>query len=114
MLPTHHHVATHDGFQIYLRQPGFEFTPVMLGKVASFVVRGRDGATAACAFMYSLLITLDGTVIDEGELLAAAVAVIKGQIEAGRISDERDLTFEYRENAFREVTSPRWWIPTWA
>ncbi|HET8522958.1 MAG TPA: hypothetical protein VFL82_06980 [Thermomicrobiales bacterium] len=113
MLPTHQHVATHDGFQIYLRQPGFEFTPVMLGKIASFVVRGRDGATAACAFMYSLLITLDGAAIDEGELLSVAVAMIKDQIDASRISDKRDLTFEYRDGAFHPVTSPRWWIPTW-
>jgi hypothetical protein len=113
MLPTHRHVATHDGFQIYLRQPGFEFTPVMLGKIASFIVRSADGTTAVCAFMYSLLLTLDGTEIDEGELLAMAVAMIKAQIDAGRISDKRDVTFEYHDSGFREVVSPRWWISTW-
>lgn len=112
MLETHREAGTHGGYTLYLRDPGFEFTPVMLAKVASFIVQGEDGGWTVAAFMYSLLSRLDGHEIEEAALLDAAVETIKEKIDAGEIEPRTDLTFEYREGGFREVISPRWWITT--
>lgn len=105
MLPTHRLVATHRGHAIYQRQPGFEYTPVMLGKIASFVVTWAGG-DAVCAFMYSLL----DTPPDEAALLAAAVQTIEERIDAGALAPRTDATYEYRDGRFVEVRDPRWWI----
>lgn len=110
MLPTHQHVKTHNGYEIYQRKPGFEFTPITLGKIASFIVQGKDGSITVCAFMYSMLIALEGESIQEDELLAHAVATIERHIDEGRIGNRQELTFEYRHGAFVETSSPRWWI----
>ncbi|HLT18932.1 MAG TPA: hypothetical protein VKZ96_05700 [Thermomicrobiales bacterium] len=109
MLPTHERVATQAGHEVYRRNPGFEFTPVILGKIASFLVRAPDGALSGFAFMYSLLDTID-TEIDEDELLADALALITDALDAGEIHAWRDRTFERRAGRWVEVDEPRWWI----
>ena len=109
MLPTHRRVATHRGHAIYQRQPGFEYTPVMLGKIASFVVTWAGG-DAVCAFMYSLLDALGGASPDEAALLAAAVRAIKARIDTDALAPRTDATYEYRDGAFVEFRDPRWWI----
>jgi hypothetical protein len=109
MLPTHRRVATYRGREIYQRQPGFEYTPVLLGKIASFVVTWAGG-DAVCAFMYSLLDALGGAPPDEAILLAAAVQAIEARIDAGALAPRTDETYEYRDGTFVEVRDPRWWI----
>ncbi|MEZ4571643.1 MAG: hypothetical protein R2849_15180 [Thermomicrobiales bacterium] len=68
MLDTHRQVAEHKGYTIYQRQPGFEFTPVMLAKVASYIALDTDDRWTVYAFMYSLLLNLEGPPIDEEDL----------------------------------------------
>ena len=113
MLETHRQVATHKGYTIYQRQPGFEYTPVMLGKIASYIVRHEDGGWTVFAFMYSLLSKLGNPNIEEDSLLSAAVGTIQEEIDGGELDNHAERTFEYRLGRFEEVTSPRWWIPTY-
>jgi len=112
MLTTHRHVATHDGYEIWQRQPGFEFTPVMLGKIASFIARAPDGRYAVFAFMYSMLANLDGADLREDRLLDEAIRVIEHAIDQSPIGHQPDRTFEYHDAAWVEVRDPRWWIST--
>lgn len=42
MLPTHEHLEDHRGQTLYRRKPGFEYTPIVLGRLASLLVRGSD------------------------------------------------------------------------
>jgi hypothetical protein len=110
MLPTHQHVRTHNGYEIYQRKPGFEFTPITLGKIASFIVRDNDGSVAVFAFMYSMLTALEGESIDEDKLSADAVVMIQKYIDAGRAGNHQESAFEYKHGAYVEAISPRWWI----
>jgi len=114
VLPTHKHVKTHLGCQISQRLPGFEFTPMMLGKIASFIATTAGGEITVFAFMYSLLQQLEGEAIDEDVLLADAVSTIEDKIAAGGIGHHQERTFEYRADTYVEVTNPPWWIPSWA
>ena len=112
MLATHRRVATHNGYEIWQRQPGFEFTPVMLGKIASFIVRAPDGRYLIFAFMYSMLANLDGADLREDRLLDAAMRVIEREVDQPSTTDQPDFTFEYHDAAWVEVRDPRWWIRT--
>lgn len=112
MLPTHEHVASYRGYEIYLRRPGFEFTPMMLGKIASFLVRGPDRSLAVFAFMYSMLAALDGEQVEEDRLLDQAVQAIRVAIDDGDFADRREFTFEYRDGRYGSVVDPAWWIRT--
>jgi hypothetical protein len=113
MLPTHREIGTHAGWTIYQRMPGFEFTPVTLGKIASYILRSAGGETAVVAFMYSLLAALDGDRADEEALLADAVETIRQRLDASAPPNRSDTTFERRGDAWVEVAPPRWWIPFW-
>lgn len=110
MPPIHDHVATHRGYEIYRRQPGFEYTPVLLGKIASFVVRGPAGSLTAAAFMYSLLPLFEGREIDEARLLDEALEALRAAIDRGAATDGCDLTFEYADGRWLEAPAARWWI----
>ena len=112
MLPTHRHVATHEGREIWQRQPGFEFTPVMLGKIASYIVRAPDRRYTVFAFMYSMLVDLDGADLDEDRLLDEAIRVIEHTLDQNFSPPQQDLTFEYHDAGWVEVHDPRWWIST--
>lgn len=109
MLSTHRLVRTYRGHEIYLRDPGFEFTPVMLGKVASFLVAWAEGL-AAFAFMYPLLAQVQEQDFSEERLLERAVELIELWIEEDRLQNRSEVTFEYRGGAFVEASDPRWWV----
>ena len=113
MLPTHRRVETYNGYEIQQRQPGFEFTPVMLGNIASFIAQGPEGNFSVFAFMYSMLASLEGVEIREERLLDDAVRVIEGAIDRASIAHRQELTFEYHDNTWVEVSEPRWWIRTY-
>lgn len=110
MLDTHRQVAEHKGYKIYLRDPGFEFTPVMLAKVASFIVQDQEKDWSVYAFMYSLLSMLDGAAIEEDRLLNTAVDTIQAGIDSHDFRERTERTYEYRDGGFNEVTKPKWWI----
>lgn len=110
MLPTHGLVATHDGHAIHQRQPGFELTPMSLGKIASYVVVAPDTTYAVCAFFYSMLDALDGQPLDEPLLLDSAVRAIETSIDAHRIIPGHEHTFVYKGGGFVEVNDPKWWV----
>lgn len=112
MLDTHRHVKDHGEFEVFLRDPGWEFTPVMLGKVASFIVRRDDGEWALFAFMYSMLLQLDGIDTDESKLLNQALETIAGTLDSDAWTPRVERTFEYRPDCFTEVEDPHWWTPT--
>lgn len=112
MLSTHQHVATHNGYEIWQRQPGFEFTPVMLGKIASFIVRAPDRQYTVIAFMYSMLVNLEGAELGEDRLLDEAIRVIESTIDQTSPPPQQDLAFEYHDAVWVEVHDPRWWIST--
>jgi hypothetical protein len=93
------------GWVLALRRPGFEFTPILLGKLATFLALRQD-AVAAFAFLVPFAPTLP----DDPTLLATAQELVRQEIMAGRVADRQERTFEYRNGAFREVHAPRWWV----
>jgi hypothetical protein len=110
LLPSHTLVKTCEDCEIYLRKPGFEFTPVSLRKIASFIVRRHDGAIAVFAFSYSMLDFLDDDGGGEPALLDSAVRVIEDVIHERRLEGERDYTYESKSGSFSAVTNPAWWL----
>jgi len=112
VLETHELVETCNGYEIYRRKPGFEFTPISLGKIASFIVRGPGGSVTVAAFMYSMPAALEDEKIQEAGLLKDAVHIIEDVIDREEVTRRRDLTFEYHGGAWIEVSGPRWWIST--
>lgn len=112
MLPTHQHVATYNGYEVHQRQPGFEFTPMTLGKIASFIVQEPDGSITVLAFMYSMLASLGDPLIREDRLTEQAIQTIEGAIDRGGFAAHQDVTFEYHDGTWDEVSNPRWWIST--
>ncbi len=112
MLPTHERIAAYHGHEIYLRQPGFEFTPMLLGKIASCLVHGPRGEVASIAAMYSLLLLAGDQAPSEVRLLADLVHLIERLIDEGVIVDRYEATLEYRAGRWVAVDDPRWWMPT--
>ncbi len=112
MLATHRLVTTYRDYAIYQRDPGFEFTPMLLGKVASFLVTWPENQVLVCAFMYALLDTLAGETSDETVLLARAIETITAWLDDHEPHHRAELTFELRDGRYEEVAAPRWWIPT--
>lgn len=114
MLPTHEYIEEHHGFTVYRRKPGFEFTPMTLGKIASFLIVGPKGTVAVAAFFYSMLDALengDGNdVMDEAFLLEEARQQVEDEIARGSAHHRADLTFEWRTGAWTAIAAPRWWI----
>ena len=84
----------------------------MLGKVASFIARVPDGRFSVFAFMYSMLAILEGVEIEEERLLDEAIRMIESAIDRGVAARHQDLTFEYHDAIWVEVSEPRWWIRT--
>ena len=111
MLPTHELRDAYKGFAIYLRQPGFELTPITLRKIASFLCKAPDGSIGVFAFSYSMLDFVDAALLPEGELLAQAEAIIRAIIDQEAIEPSQERTYEFTGGAYREVDNPRWWIP---
>ncbi len=109
MLPTHRQVGEHRDVRIYQRMPGFEYTPIVLAKIASYVVYLSNGQISVFAFLYSLLAEPLGRV-NEDQLLREAVEVIQRAIDADAVPRE-DATYEYHDGRFVAVERPRWWIP---
>lgn len=114
MLPNYEHRLTHHGYDVYLRRPGFEFTPMGLQKIASFIVQHSAGRLRIFAFDYSVLASLPGAAVAEDALLTQAVDVIQRAVDAHKVQDRTDYTYEYREEAFVIVQGPRWWLPSFA
>jgi len=114
MLPSHQEVARYSGYTVYQRKPGFEFAPTTLRKFASYLVTGTDSRVAVFAFSYSPLDAPAEEPLAEDGLLQQALALIEQRIDEQKLEDRREYTFEYRyeEEAFVEVISPRWWLPT--
>lgn len=111
MLENYQRRATHRDYEIYLRSPGFEFTPMGLQKIASFLIQDSSGGVTVAAFAYSVLALLE-TRISEDLLLSQAIELLEGVIEDGQVRDRQDSTYEYRNGAFVTVTKPPWWLPS--
>lgn len=99
------------GYQVLRRLPGFEFTPVLLGKIASYVVADDSGASSVFAFMYRFGSVRGEAEPDEGRLHRMAVEVIKRAAAASESLPQVDRTFELQDGAWSEVRRPAWWIP---
>lgn len=112
MLATHRLATTYRGYAIYQRDPGFEFTPMLLGKIASFLVTWPENQVLVCAFMYALLDTPAGEAGTEPVLLARAVETIQAWLDSHEPRHRAEITFELRGGRYEEVIAPRWWIPT--
>lgn len=113
MLPTHQQLADYHNHTIYQRQPGFEYTPVLLGRIASFLVCAPGDTLAVFAFMVPLLPDAAGPLPDDAALLAAATGVIRATIDQGTLPAQFEATYEYRNGNYKPVNDPRWWVPTW-
>lgn len=111
MLPTHRPVAIYQGATIFQRQPGFEYTPMLLGTLASFLVQREEGQWVAVAVMVPFLD--GGTPVARGDaaLLAQALRRIEALLDLGTLWERHDWTFVYRGGDFVEVVDPPWWIP---
>lgn len=112
MLPNYQHRVTHHGYAVYLRSPGFEYTPMGLQKIASFIVQDEAGHLSVFAFAYSVLTSLPGPAVIEDALLAQAVEVIQRAVDAHSVAERQDYPQEYRDGAFVAVQRPRWWLPS--
>ena len=99
------------GFEILRRKPGFEFTPVLLGKVTSYVVFGESGSASVFAFMYRFRALQRDAEPDEVMLADMAVDLIKRAVNASEPMVGVDRTFELDDGRWREVERPAWWIP---
>lgn len=100
-----------DGCEIRRRTPGFEFTPVLLGKISAYVVFDRSGSSSAFAFMYRFRSLRRESEPDEAILAEMAVDVIKQAIDASDRVVGIDRTFELRDGGWAEVEQPGWWVP---
>ena len=101
-------VEEYAGRRIERRPPGFEFTPVLLGKITSYIVESEAGPSVF-AFMYSFLVT-GRAGADEEALATAALGQIRHAIDAGRATPGSEHTFEWDGSAWDYVPDPRWWI----
>lgn len=103
-------VSAHRGHEILRRQPGFEFTPVLLGKITSYLVLPPEEDPGVFAFMFRFPELERASPVDEAQLAEHAVEVMRAVIDAGERIAGRERTFELRRTAWTEVTRPRWWI----
>jgi hypothetical protein len=110
LLPTHRLIETYNGAEIYLRNPGFEFTPMSLRKIASFICSTREDQWAVLAFSYSMLDFTNAGELPDAALLEEAAGVIQDLIDEGAIEDRQEYTFELRGAEFQPVKNPKWWI----
>ena len=82
---------------------------MMLGKIAAFVARppaegaAADANTGVFAFMYPIL---EGE-LDEDELIAQALTIVKEQIDRGHLAEH---TYEWRHGQWSQALRPRWWV----
>ncbi len=102
-------VKEYGGHRIERRPPGFEFTPVLLGKITTYVAARPDGALAIFAFMYSFLVT-GGPDTDEDDLARRALDVIQAAIDSGSASGGSEHTYVLELDEWREVSKPAWWV----
>jgi hypothetical protein len=97
------------GHRIERRAPGFEFTPVLLGKITTYFVVLPDKEAAVFAFMYSFLIT-GRTDPDEEELARLALDVVEAAITAGAARGRSEHTHELDAAGWQPVADAKWWI----
>ena len=81
------------GHRIERRAPGFEFTPVLLGKITTYFVVLPDTGAAVFAFMYSFLLT-GRPDPDEEDLARLALEVVEDAITTGKAAAGTDHTYE--------------------
>jgi len=97
------------GHRIERRAPGFEFTPVLLGKITTYFVVLADGGAAVFAFMYSFFVT--GTSDpDEDELARMALEVVEAAVTTGAAKAGSDHMYELDATGWHLVADPKWWI----
>lgn len=99
------------GYEILRRKPGFEFTPVLLGKISSDLVIDDSGSLGAFAFMYRFRTPRREPEADETQLAQMAVDVMKQAVDAPDRLVGADHTFELRDGRWTEVERPAWWVP---
>lgn len=98
-------------YEILRRRPGFEFTPVLLGKISSYLVIDGSSASGVFAFMYRFRTPRREPEPDEAQLAQMAVDVIKGAVDGSEPVVGADRTFELRDGSWTEVERPAWWVP---
>lgn len=106
-------VANHRGYRIERRKPGFEFTPVLLGKVSAYIAHRPGERAGVFAFMYRFpeVLPPPRPSFDEGKLAAAAIRTIQELIDLGAVIDGSERTFELGDSGWVEVGDARWWVP---
>ncbi len=106
-------VRTHRGHVIRRREPGFEFTPMLLGKISAYLVVPPQADPAVFAFMFPFP-ELDRrpAPLDEGRLADLALSRITAAIDDGAVIPGQQRTYELRGEIWQEVEAPRWWIST--
>jgi hypothetical protein len=110
LLPTHRLIKTYKGAEIYLRNPGFEFTPMSMRKIASFICSTLEDQRAVLAFSYSMLDFTNVEELPDAALLEEATGVIQSLIDEGGIEDRQEYTYELRGAGFQPVRNPKWWV----
>jgi hypothetical protein len=97
--------------EIRRRRPGFEFTPMLLGKIGSYLVFDGSGSCAVFAFMYRFGTLRAEPEPDEEHLALMAVDTIKHALDEAERVVGADRTFELHGGRWNEVERPGWWIP---
>lgn len=100
-----------DGYEIRRRMPGFEFTPVLLGKISSYLIFDTSGSSGVFAFMYRFRTPRGEGEPDEALLARMAVEGIKQAVRAPQPVVGVDRTFELVDGRWTEVERPAWWVP---
>ncbi len=104
-------IAEHAGHQILRRKPGFEFTPMLLGKISSLIVRPPTGGFAVFAFMFPLLNSQgDLAAADEPHLANEALSITRLAIEQNSATHGRQMAYEWQGDRWQEVFNPSWWV----
>ena len=104
-------VGRHGDYVILRRQPGFEFSPGLLGKIGSYLAR-RDGeeAPGVFAFMYHFAeLTPDAPPPPEEEIERLALEEVQRALNGDAVGG-RERTYELRGGDWVEVFRPAWWV----
>ena len=111
MVPKFQFIKNYKNFDIFLRLPGFESIQIAFGKVALFIARSGD-VIEAFAFAYPGLDNFRNNTINEVELLKKAEDEIEKFIDAKKIKNNQEYTFEYKDRSYHEVPNAAWWVKT--
>ena len=107
-----HESVKYKDFDIIPYSVGFEHAPGTLIRIASFIVYKQDLVAVFAFTDGGMLLRMSHPHLKDENLLREATEIIQGKIDANKIKNHEEYTFEYYPLNFIEVNDPKWWIKT--